>query len=49
MLLSMSIVYTDDIGDLSVDQIIELSIQPAKAIGEVSGCKLFVIESVWCS
>ncbi len=40
----ISIVYTDDKGDLSVDQIIELSRQLAKAIREVSGCKLFAIE-----
>lgn len=40
----ISIVYTDDKGDLSVNQIIELGSQLAKAIREVSGCKLFAIE-----
>ncbi|MEM4970333.1 MAG: hypothetical protein QXE01_03675 [Sulfolobales archaeon] len=40
----ISIVYTDDKGDLSLDQITELGIQLAKAIREVSGCKLFAIE-----
>ncbi|MEM4970095.1 MAG: hypothetical protein QXE01_02455 [Sulfolobales archaeon] len=40
----ISIVYTDDKGDLSPDQITELGIQLAKAIREISGCKLFAIE-----
>ena len=40
----VQVFYMDDMGDLSIDQVIELGIELAKAVRSVSGCKLFAIE-----
>jgi hypothetical protein len=41
---SISLLYVDDKGDLTVDQVIELGMELARAVRGISGCKLFAIE-----